>query len=233
MATLVNVCQRMISIWSIWYTDRYSLSTLSPLKRVHFIIWKHLMRKEYMVILMYHYSHRFVQHASADIFLQRYLRHCKRQTQGWKSSSNGVERIFSFPCSLPYWMPALLKTAKNILQASWKTCWQKGKKSERMVQMDESIRKQLEKPQTWFCKYFPKRIQNVGEKEIADRQLVYDFKDGRSHEAVAQMTAARMIEEHGSGCSQLVFIPVPASSVRKNEIRYMDFCRGYVNSQEL
>ena len=42
-----------------------------------------------------------------------------------------------------------------------------------MVQMDESIRKQLEKPQTWFCKYFPKRIQNVGEKEIADRQLVY------------------------------------------------------------
>ena len=94
-----------------------------------------------------------------------------------------------------------------------------------MVQMDESIRKQLEKPQTWFCKYFPKRIQNVGEKEIADRQLVYDFKDGRSHEAVAQMTAARMIEEHGSGCSQLVFIPVPASSVRKNEIRYMDFCR--------
>lgn len=94
-----------------------------------------------------------------------------------------------------------------------------------MVQMDESIRKQLEKPQTWFCKYFPKRIQNVGEKEIADRQLVYDFKDGRSHEAVAQMTAARMIEEHGSRCSKLVFIPIPASSVRKNEIRYMDFCK--------
>mgnify|MGYP000401782061 CR=1 FL=1 len=111
-----------------------------------------------------------------------------------------------------------------------------------MVQMDESIRKQLEKPQTWFCKYFPKRIQNVGEKEIADRQLVYDFKDGRSHEAVAQMTATRMIEEHGSRCSQLVFIPgirkkhicsssqlvfipVPASSVKKNEIRYMDFCK--------
>lgn len=127
MATLVNVCQRMISSWSIWYTDRYSLSTLSPLKRVHFIIWKHMMRKGYMVILMYHYSHRFVQHASADIFLQRYLRHCKRQTQGWKSSSNGIERIFSFPWSLPYWMPALLRTAKNILRASWKTCRQKGK----------------------------------------------------------------------------------------------------------
>lgn len=38
--------------------------------------------KGIQVILMYHYSHRFVQHASVDIFLQRYLRHCKRQTQG-------------------------------------------------------------------------------------------------------------------------------------------------------
>lgn len=128
MTTPVNVCQRMISIWSIWYTGKYSLSTLSLLKRVNFIIWKHLMRKGYMVILMYHYSHRFVQHASADIFLQRYLRHCKRQTQSWKSSSNGVERIFCFPCSLPYWMPALLRTAKNILRASWKNLQTEGKK---------------------------------------------------------------------------------------------------------
>ena len=94
-----------------------------------------------------------------------------------------------------------------------------------MAQIDENIKKQLDKPQVWFCKYFPKRIQNVGEKEITDRQLVYDFKDGRSHEVVAQMTAARMIEEHGNRCSQLVFIPVPASSVRKNEIRYMNFCK--------
>ena len=91
-------------------------------------------------------------------------------------------------------MPALLRTAKKYPSGKLKNLLTEGKKSERMVQMDESIRKQLEKPQTWFCKYFPKRIQNVGEKEIADRQLVYDFKDGRSHEEVAQMTAARMIE---------------------------------------
>ena len=95
-----------------------------------------------------------------------------------------------------------------------------------MVQMNESIRKQLEKPQTWFCKYFPKRIQNVGEKEIADRQLVYDFKDGRSHEAVAQMTAARMIEEHGDRCSQLVFIQERMKS------GIWTSAKGYVNSQE-
>lgn len=128
-------------------------------------------------------------------------------------------------------MPALLRTAKISFG-----------QAEKLADRREKIRaygtdgrkhqKAVGKPQTWFCKYFPKRIQNVGEKEIADRQLVYDFKDGRSHEAVAQMTAARMIEEHGSRCSQLVFIPVPASSVIKNEIRYMDFCKGYVNSQE-
>ena len=43
---------------------------------------------------------------------------------------------------------------------------------------DYQIQKQLDKPQTWFCKYYPARIRNVGEKEIADRQLVFDFKDG-------------------------------------------------------
>ena len=65
-----------------------------------------------------------------------------------------------------------------------------------MAQMDDTIRKQLEKPQTWFCKYFPKRIRNVGEKEIADRQMVYDFKDGRAFETVAQMTASSMVAQY-------------------------------------
>ena len=66
-----------------------------------------------------------------------------------------------------------------------------------MAQIDNNLKKQLAKPQTWFCKYFPKRIRNVGEKEISDRQMVYDFKDGRNFEAVAQMTAANMQEQYG------------------------------------
>ena len=45
--------------------------------------------------------------------------------------------------------------------------------------IDIELQKQLDKPQTWFCKYFPARIRNVGEREIADRKLVFDFKDGR------------------------------------------------------
>ena len=62
-------------------------------------------------------------------------------------------------------------------------------------QVAENIRQQLAKPQTWFCKYFPKRIRNVGEKEIADRTRVYRFKDGVAHEEVAQLTAESMKQQ--------------------------------------
>ena len=74
---------------------------------------------------------------------------------------------------------------------------------------DYQIQKQLDKPQTWFCKYYPARIRNVGEKEIADRQLVFDFKDGRAY---------------GKGCGNIVFAPVPASTSESNELRYKAFC---------
>ena len=49
-----------------------------------------------------------------------------------------------------------------------------------MVQIDENIKKQLDKPRTWLCKYNPKRSQNVGEKEIADSNLGYALKDGKA-----------------------------------------------------
>lgn len=101
---------------------------------------------------------------------------------------------------------------------------QKGKDSERMAQIDENIKKQLDKPQTWFCKYFPKRIRNVGEKEIADRELVYAFKDGKAYEEVARITASSMKERYGETCTGIVFSPVPASTDKKNEIRYKAFC---------
>ena len=93
-----------------------------------------------------------------------------------------------------------------------------------MAQIDENIKKQLDKPQTWFCKYFPKRIRNVGEKEIADRNLVYAFKDGKAYEEVARMTASSMKEQYGKTCTDIVFSPGPASTDKKNEIRYKAFC---------
>lgn len=91
--------------------------------------------------------------------------------------------------------------------------------------IDIQLKKQLEKPQIWLCKYFPLRIRNVGDKERADRQLVFDFKDGRAFEEVAQRTAAKMFEIYGKECANIVFSPVPASTSNKNEIRYKAFCQ--------
>ena len=76
--------------------------------------------------------------------------------------------------------------------------------------IDIELQKQLDKPQVWFCKYFPARIRNVSEREIADRKLVFDFKDGRAYEEVAQRTAANMTERYGTSCT---------------EIRYKAFCQ--------
>ena len=86
------------------------------------------------------------------------------------------------------------------------------------------LQKQLDKPQVWFYKYFPTRIKNVGEREISDRKVIYDFKDGRAFEDVAQRTATAMTERYGLDCGNIVFSPVPASTGEKNEIRYKAFC---------
>ena len=87
------------------------------------------------------------------------------------------------------------------------------------------LKRQLDKPQVWFYKYFPTRIKNVGEREINDRKVIFDFKDGKSFEQVAQRTAFAMNELCGLDCGNIVFSPVPASTSMKNEIRYKAFCK--------
>ena len=118
--------------------------------------------------------------------------------------------------------------AKNIPWAGRKSLRKKGIKNIRAMahKNDYQIQKQLDKPQTWFCKYYPARIRNVGEKEIADRQLVFDFKDGRAYEEVAQRTAENMLTLYGKGCVNIVFAPVPASTSESNELRYKAFCHS-------
>lgn len=88
---------------------------------------------------------------------------------------------------------------------------------------DEKIQRQLDKPQTWFVKYFPVRIGNVNFEQRIARQVVYDFKDGKSYELVARETAKYMKNTYGKDCKSIVFSCVPASSTEKNEIRYKAF----------
>ena len=92
-----------------------------------------------------------------------------------------------------------------------------------MKQYDENIQRQLAKPQTWFVKYFPVRIGNVTFEQRIVRQVVFDFKDGKSFELVASETAKYMKKTYGKECKSIVFSCVPASSYQKNEIRYRAF----------
>lgn len=89
--------------------------------------------------------------------------------------------------------------------------------------MDESILKQLRKIKVHFLKYYPVRIKNVGLKEQIARQIIWDFKDGKAFENVAQMAAYHLNEQFGEQVKDIVFCCIPASSPQKNEIRYKDF----------
>ena len=71
------------------------------------------------------------------------------------------------------------------------------------------LQRQLDKPQVWFYKYFPTRIKNVGEREINDRKVIFDFKDGKAFEQVAQRTAFAMNELCGLDCGNIVFFTCP------------------------
>ena len=89
--------------------------------------------------------------------------------------------------------------------------------------MDKSITGQANKIMVWLMKYYPVRIKNVGEQQKADRQTIWDFKDGRAYEQVAQMTARHLQELFGSRITSIVFSCVPASTAEKNELRYKRF----------
>lgn len=89
--------------------------------------------------------------------------------------------------------------------------------------MDKNNKGQTDKLMVWLMKYYPVRIKNVGEQQKADRQTIWDFKDGRAYEEVAQMTAKHLQELFGIRITSIVFSCVPASTAEKNELRYKRF----------
>ena len=91
------------------------------------------------------------------------------------------------------------------------------------MEMDKNITGQANKVMVWLMKYYPVRIKNVGEQQKADRQTIWDFKDGRAYEQVALMTARHLQDLFGSRLTSIVFTCVPASTQEKNELRYKRF----------
>lgn len=99
-----------------------------------------------------------------------------------------------------------------------------------MAITDENILKQLRKLKVYFLKYYPVRVKkNIGAEQIVARQLVWDFKDGKSFEVVAKRAADELKAQFGDKVSEIVFCCVPASSAEKNEIRYKAFLKGFAN----
>ena len=52
------------------------------------------------------------------------------------------------------------------------------------------IKGQEDKELSSFLRYYPVRIKNIGMDAFFDRQVIYDFKDGRNHADVAKCVAS-------------------------------------------
>lgn len=86
-----------------------------------------------------------------------------------------------------------------------------------------SIERQCRKMMYAFYDYFPMHCKNVSENDWRVRRLVWDFKDGKSFKFVAEITANALIRSFGKNVNKVVFACVPASSQKKNELRYKEF----------
>lgn len=78
------------------------------------------------------------------------------------------------------------------------------------------IKGQEDKELSSFLRYYPVRIKNIGMDAFFDRQVIYDFKDGRNHADVAKCVAKMLVKKFGRKVRSVVFSCVPASSQERN-----------------
>ena len=74
------------------------------------------------------------------------------------------------------------------------------------------IKGQEDKELSSFFRYYPVRIKNIGMDAFFDRQVIFDFKDGRNHTEVAKCVAKMLVKKFGRKVRNVVFSCVPASS---------------------
>ena len=68
------------------------------------------------------------------------------------------------------------------------------------------IKGQEDKELSSFLRYYPVRIKNIGMDAFFDRQVIYDFKDGRNHADVAKCVAKMLVKKFGRKGSQRCFL---------------------------
>ena len=62
------------------------------------------------------------------------------------------------------------------------------------------IKGQEDKELISFLRYFPSRIKNIGMDAVFDRQIVYDYKNGRNHLEVAKCVAKFLVGKSSVSC---------------------------------
>lgn len=110
------------------------------------------------------------------------------------------------------------------------TCQVTTLKAMNMVQV--YIKGQEDKELSSFLRYYPVRIKNIGMDAFFDRQVIYDFKDGRNHADVAKCVAKMLVKKFGRKVRSVVFSCVPASSQERNEARNKNFSELVCRFQE-
>ena len=80
------------------------------------------------------------------------------------------------------------------------------------------IKGQEDKELSSFLRYYPVRIKNIGMDAFFDRQVIYDFKDGRNHadvaKCVAKMRLSRSLVARFAVWSSLAFLQAVRSVTR-------------------
>lgn len=91
-----------------------------------------------------------------------------------------------------------------------------------MKPFTESMLNQCRKYMFNFFDYLPTKYQ-ASARDWQVRKFVWAFKDGKCTVSAAQLVAKKIREQFGTSASDMVFVCIPASSQRKNEIRYREF----------
>lgn len=84
------------------------------------------------------------------------------------------------------------------------------------------IKGQEDKELSSFFRYYPVRIKNIGMDAFFDRQVIFDFKDGRNHTEVAKCVAKMLVKKKSVArfvmWFSLVFLQA-VKNVTRHEIR--------------
>ena len=73
-----------------------------------------------------------------------------------------------------------------------------------------------------FFDYLPTKYE-ANPREWKIRKFIWGFKDGKFSREAAGIVAGKLREVFGQDTQNIVFACIPASSARKNEIRYRSF----------